>query len=43
MGVALEQSQKVAVVQWNKATGRPGKLWAEKELDGDIPAVAWAL
>ncbi|CAG7971669.1 unnamed protein product [Penicillium salamii] len=43
IGIALEGSQKVAVALWNKATGRPGKLLAEKAFDGDIPAVAWEL
>lgn len=43
IGIALEKSKKVAVAQWNKATGRPGRLLAEAQFDGDIPAVAWAL
>ncbi|CAI7670920.1 unnamed protein product [Penicillium bialowiezense] len=43
IGIALEKSKKVAVAQWNKATGRPGRLLAEAQFDGDIPAVAWVL
>lgn len=41
--VALEKSQKVGVTQWDKRLGAPGKLLAEVELDGEVPAVVWDL
>ncbi|KAJ5552775.1 hypothetical protein N7494_002153 [Penicillium frequentans] len=41
--LALEKSQKVGVTQWNKRLGAPGKLLAEVELNGDVPAVVWDL
>jgi 6-phosphogluconolactonase (cycloisomerase 2 family) len=43
VGLALEKSQKVGVTQWNKRIGAPGKLLAEKKLNGDVPAVVWDL
>jgi hypothetical protein len=41
VAVALESSQSVAVVQWNKRSGAPGTLLVEKNLDGEIPSVVW--
>lgn len=41
--LALEKSQKVGVTQCNKRLGAPGKLLAEVELNGDVPAVVWDL
>lgn len=41
--LALEKSQKVGVTQWDKKLGAPGKLLAEVELNGDVPAVVWDL
>ncbi|KAJ5806016.1 uncharacterized protein N7503_003618 [Penicillium pulvis] len=43
LALALEKSQKVGVTQWNKRLGAPGKLLAEVELNGDVPAVVWDL
>ncbi|OQE20917.1 hypothetical protein PENFLA_c015G01933 [Penicillium flavigenum] len=43
VAVALESSQSVAVAQWNKRSGAPGTLLAEKKLDGEIPVVIWDL
>lgn len=41
--LALEKSQKVGVTEWDKRLGAPGKLLAEVELNGDVPAVVWDL
>ncbi|CAG8225640.1 unnamed protein product [Penicillium nalgiovense] len=41
VAVALESSQSVVVARWDKGSGAPGTLLAEKKLDGEIPSVIW--
>jgi hypothetical protein len=43
VAMALESSQSVAVARWDKRSGAPGTVLAEKKLDGEIPSVVWDL
>ncbi|KAL4889833.1 Lactonase, 7-bladed beta-propeller-domain-containing protein [Aspergillus ambiguus] len=41
VAIAQQNSRKVVVVKWNKENDTASSLLAEKELDGEIPAVVW--
>lgn len=43
VAIAQQNSHKVSVVKWNGVNDTSGSLLAEKELDGEIPAVVWDL
>jgi 6-phosphogluconolactonase (cycloisomerase 2 family) len=43
VAIAQQNSHKVSVVKWNEVNDTLGSLLAEKEFDGEIPAVVWAL
>ncbi|EAU31648.1 predicted protein [Aspergillus terreus NIH2624] len=42
VAIAQQNSRKVSVVKWDGVNDTLGSLLAEKEFDGEIPAVVWA-
>ncbi|KAB8254497.1 Lactonase, 7-bladed beta-propeller-domain-containing protein [Aspergillus pseudonomiae] len=42
VAIAQQNSHKISVVKWSEVTDTIGSLLAEKEFDGEIPAVVWA-
>jgi hypothetical protein len=42
VAIAQQNSHKISVAKWNEVDDIFGSPLAEKEFDGEIPAVVWA-